>query len=404
MSQLIFDEKTMINNNLFKFEQRLHTHLNKYAESGAILCTYFPQRENSTTVDRGTRDIDQLFGKHSPLRYDQINNMPLYSSGTQTNPDNTDESQIEDINITGEFTILPNTIVPKPLDFFMINHLKMVALFEVTNVQYDSMRVDGFYKITYRLHSTSDETVQQLKTQVIDEYNVELNAIGTKLNPIIKKDDYILRSGINQMVSKMIMSYRALFYNERHNCFLYHNPEDGLDYFDMCGNEFIAKHGLMNIENSTSVIILHEKINDYQMPLFYNNSIYNWIELGAPERLLQKFYYICNTSNGYPYSSFYLWHDEVWLMQPISITQAGMNFQKLSFFDDDQLNAFMGDKEPSSEYDKLIWKYIHKGTDINIHDISLHTADMLITSLRHIDIYLYTPIIIFIIRKILRMN
>ena len=51
--QLIFDESTMINGNIFKFEDRLHSHMNKYIEKGSIFSIYFSQDENSSTVDRG---------------------------------------------------------------------------------------------------------------------------------------------------------------------------------------------------------------------------------------------------------------------------------------------------------------------------------------------------------------
>ena len=133
MPQLIFSEKNMIEGNIFKYEQRLQTHLNKYTESGAILTTYFSQNENESTVDRGLQTIDELFGNKSPLRFNKISNLPLYGFG-QANPDNTDDMQIEDINVEGDCQILPATIVPKPHDVFMINHLKMIALFEVTSV------------------------------------------------------------------------------------------------------------------------------------------------------------------------------------------------------------------------------------------------------------------------------
>ena len=146
---LIFDEKTMINGNIFKYEQRLQSHMNKYIGTGAVLTTYFPLNENATTVDRGLQTEDQIFGRKSPLRFNQVNDFPLHEFG-QANPENTDEQQVEDILVEGDATILPQTIVPKQNDFFMVNHLKMNALFRVTSVTYDSMKREGFYKIHYR--------------------------------------------------------------------------------------------------------------------------------------------------------------------------------------------------------------------------------------------------------------
>lgn len=403
--QLVFSEENFINDNIFKFEQRLNTHVNKYVENGILLSTYFSQNQNETTVDRGTRDIDQLFGKNSPIRFNEIKNFPLAGFG-QTNPDNTDEMQIEDIIVEGDAIILPSTIVPTVYDCFIINHLKMTALFQITTVNYDSMKVDGFYKVHYRLYSTENSVLQDLQNQVIGRYTMDLNAVGSNVNPVIEDDDFIYKIKVKKMVDKMIESYRALFYNQRHNCFLYHHPQMGLDWFDLCGNEFMAKHSLMNSENSTKVIVLQDKITDSQFPLFYNNSVYNWLEVGAPVRLLQKFYFILNYADGYPYSSFSLWNEgDVQIMVPISTNQAGINAQDYSFFDDVQLLTFMNDKEqPASDYERLIWKYIHKGNSLTIKDVSLYTADSLLSSVRHIDIYLYTPIIVYIIRNILKMN
>lgn len=406
MASLIFDEKTMINGNVFKYEQRLQSHMNKYIGSGAILTTYFSLVENATTVDRGTQTIDQLFGKKSPLRFNQINDFPIHEFG-QTNPENTDEQQIEDINVDGDAIILPQTIVPKQDDFFIINHLKMNAIFRVTAVSYDSMKKEGFYKIHYTLHSTSEETILNLKNQVLETYHCELNAVGSDINPIIREDDFVKIGQVQQMVNQMISSYRALFYNERHNCFLYHDPETNTDLFDMCGNEFMSIYSVMNRRNSTKVIVLTDKLRDRQMPYYYNNSVYTWLELGAPVKMLQKFHYRLVDTEMYPGSSFALWNDlDVRIIQPLAIQETGKYDRDYSFFDEAQLNAFMSDNPGpfASEYDKLIWKYIHNKEDMSIKDVSLDTADALISAVRHIDTFLYTPIIVYIIRKILRMN
>ena len=202
----------------------------------------------------------------------------------------------------------------------------------------------------------------------------------------------------------MISSYKALFYNDRHNCFLYRDHDTGMDWFDMCGNEFMAKHGLMNNPNANNVVMLNDKLYDTQFPIRYHNSIYNWIELGAPDYLLQKFEFSLTPSNTYPYSSFSQWNEEVMIMHPLATNEVGIGTEAESFFDNIQLNAFMDkDHEPYNDYEKLIWKYIYK-SNLELSDVSLHVADALITSVKHRDIFLYTPIIIYILREIIAMN
>ena len=54
--------------------------------------------------------------------------------------------------------------------------------------------------------------------------------------------------------------------------------------------------------------------------------------------------------------------------------------------------------QPENDFDKLIWKFIYK-ENISMNDISLYLADTLLSTIRHRDIYLFTPIIIYYIDR-----
>jgi hypothetical protein len=399
---LQFNEESLLTNNIFKYEQRLKSATNKYIESGAILTTYYNINEDATTVDRGLKDIEQIFGKQSPIRYNQIDNLPLYGFDS-ANPNNTDEQQVEDIVVEGDCIILPSMIVPKQYDIFTINHLKMKAFFQVTEVTYDSMRVEGFYKIRYRLLSTSSETSENLKAQTVNHYKCDMTAIGTDKNPIIRYDDFVRKSQIEKMINDMITSYRALFYNEKHNCFLYRDTETSTRWFDLCGNEFIAKHSIMNYENSTNVILLQQKLNDLLLPSRYNRSVYHWIDIDAPLRFIEQFRFKLVDADYYPESSFIMWsEDDVRILIPPMQDcqdQIGATFftqEQVDFFKDEHLVK-------DNEYEMLIKKFI-QGSITSVQDISLYTADSLISSSKTLDVFLYTPIIIYIMRKILQLS
>ena len=406
LAQLVFDEKSMINGNIFQFEKRLQSSTNRFiTESGAILTTYFSIDDDATTVDRGLQDIDQLFGKKSPLRLNKIYDFPLYGT-SQATPNNTDEQSVEDINVEGEYIILPATLIPKQNDFFMINHLKMIGIFQVTAVQYDTMKANGYYKISYRLHSTSNDLLQDLERRVIAEYHCELNAIGTNKNPIIRADDFITRKQIERIVSQMIQSYRALFYNMRHNCFLFHEQETGYRLYDMCGSAFMAKFSLMNASNSTNVIVLHDKLREPQLPLYYNNSIYTWLENDAPINMIQKFHYILSDGDGYPASSFARWFDsDIKIIQPISLKQSKALYQERYFLDEEAIRSLEDTNiEPLNSYEKLLYRFIHKRDKLTINDVPIDICNDLLNANRKIDTFFFVPISVFILRKILRLN
>lgn len=400
---LVFDEQTFLDQNLFKFENRLKSSTSRFIAEGAVLTTYYQLAENRTTVDKGLQNIDQLFGKNSPLRFNKIKNFPLYSFA-QMNPSNDDSLQIEDINVEGECVILPSTLVPHQNDFFILNHLKMRAIFRVLEVQFDSMKVNGYYKIKYHLYSNSEEILGLLEKQTINNYNTDLNAIGTEVNPIIKEDNFVLRSQIKQLLVKMIESYKALFYNERHNCFLYMDPQTRLRWFDVCGAEFISKHNLFNTLGNSNVIMLSDKLRDENFPIYYNNSVYNWIGVGCPLSLLSPFFFTFNYGTNYMISSFARWNErDIRVIIPErSISETYRSFEN-SFFDKAQVDCFRGSLEPLSDIEKLMYKFIRR-SDLDLSDIPLSLADGLLLGINHRDLFLYIPIVIYIIKLILRMN
>lgn len=401
MAQMIFDEKTLFNDAIFKFEKRLHTPLDRYIDKGAILVKYFSQDENATTVDRGIQDIEALFGSNAPIRYNLIDDFPLYSFGPTTPEDGGDEN-IEDFNVEGDCVMLPATIVPKPWDFFIIKHLKQLAIFSVRSVSYDTMKPDGYYKIHYRLQSTSREVLQRLEGQVINKYNTELSAIGTSVNPIIKEDDFTLRGKIKRMVVEMMEAYKAVFYNSKHNCFLYHDQIYGMDLFDMCGNEFMAKYSLINPPNANDIVILHDKLYDKNFPLKYLSSPYHWLEIDAPIHLFRKFRYNLISSDKYPFSSFTQWRHEVLVMDPCKTDQQNKYYQQDCYFDTESFNALNIKICPDNSYEKLMWLYIHRD-HLSINDIPLDTGDVLLSGADEKYIWLYTPMILYIIKRILEM-
>lgn len=405
MATLVFNEEAFLTNNIGKFESRIKSQVSKYIENGAILTTYYHIYDNEVTVDRGLRDIAEIFGRESPLLFNRVDNFPLYGFGA-TNPQNTEEQQVEDINVDGECILLPSTIVPNPNDFFTVNHLKMLAIFQVAEVSFDAMKVEGYYKIRYRLFSTSPGTMEELERQVIARYRCQLDALGTDLNPIIAVDDAMRRDQITKIVSGMIDDYRALFYSDRHNCFLCRS-HTGDRWFDHCGNEFIAKHSLMNVPNSNNVIMLQHKLIDAQFPQRYQRSVYRWVEDDAPIRGLQNFFFDLEYAHRYRGSSFYRWSEfNVKVIQPVQgddhLIDQG---KRLSVFNSEQVNFFADTSNTIglNEYDNLIKLYV-SGKLTSTDQISLNVGNVLSGGISDTDNYFLTPIIIFIIRKVLSFN
>ena len=82
------------------------------------------------------------------IKYNEIKNFPVYDfQAVQLAIEEQEEGL--DTEFESELTILPNTIKPYPHDFFVLEHKGREFLFEVNEVNYDTIKSHNYYKVTY---------------------------------------------------------------------------------------------------------------------------------------------------------------------------------------------------------------------------------------------------------------
>ena len=145
--KLIYDEQSLVDNQMYKYDQYLHARINKYTGSGRTLVIYYNINDQHTTDSFGMNDIYQFIGKESPLRYDKIVNFPLLDFSPLTPQEsNASQTSVRNYALNGDAYVIPGTIMPKENDMFIVKHLNMNNLFRVTSVTQDGipifMRVD----------------------------------------------------------------------------------------------------------------------------------------------------------------------------------------------------------------------------------------------------------------------
>ena len=72
-----FDEKLLINNNIFKYEDKLNSQYTRFLESTPTYVTYYNINSIESTVDLGFSNVDKILGAESPLRYSEVKNLEL---------------------------------------------------------------------------------------------------------------------------------------------------------------------------------------------------------------------------------------------------------------------------------------------------------------------------------------
>lgn len=423
---LIYDEESLVDSQVYKYDQFLHSRITKYTGAGRTLVTYFNINDDKTSTSLGMATHYQILGTDSPLRYNQIEKFPLLGLTPMSPEEATaSQTQVRDYALNGELYIIPGTIQPKENDFFIINHVKMNHIFRIVQVTQDGLNIDGYYKCSYQLFSTNPAEIEWAFKQTVKKYVCDLKTVGgDDLVPVIGKEDYETRSRLIKMVNDMVENYTARFYDRTHNCYLLHL--NGRTLFDLCGNMFMAKNSIMiNDAANENVVLNPNKIRRPDMDDLYQKSPYKWIERDAPLRYLDTFKY--RTSNGYNYpdSSFALYGTDVEIMIPTLPWCASSDCE--DYFPLEVMNILENETDirPCNECDckccpkrstccrhynckrfdyiSIIHDFIH-GKLTSIEQLSLYTGDQLFDYSMSEQVYLWTPIIIYIIKYVLKLK
>jgi hypothetical protein len=389
----LINEQKMIDENVFKYESRLNSQVSRYLDKSPVFTTYFHINVNETTVDDGFKDIESLIGNRSPLRFQKIENFPMYGLDAVVLAIQ-DSDQGLDTEYQGECVILPNTIRPLQNDFFMIQHVQQSFLFRVIEVQYDSIMPDNYYKISFRFEWLDDTKVEEINNQVEEKYSCILENIGTENNCIIQEEYKTKLDDIDSMYDDMVSTYKSIFYNERYNCFLGDNG-DGYKLYDPLQTVFFNNHKILNKKNDYSTIVLTEGYADNKRKIKYEKSIYRFFER-RDVKLANTFPYTTFPAIYKKDSCFSRWSDQSILVADIPGT---LNTCPNELLTTEIVNQFKLNGPTESRYLELMQKFI-RNENVTIYDIPLDLNEELLKLDANLEVFFFTPILLFIIQTI----
>lgn len=395
---IILNEQKQINDSMFMYEQRVKSPVARLIDQTPTFVDYYHIDNSETTLDTGYKDAFSIIGKRSPIRFNKISNFPLYG----INPivlqlDDTDQGL--DSTFEDEAIVVPGTIKPLENDFFIIPTLNDAYIFRVTSINYDSIMADNYYKIGYRLDDLSNEKLEDLGKQVIEEYTCLLENIGTENKCIIEADVKESIDKIDEMYSDMCNTYISLFYNERHNVFLGENGPNQYLY-DPFQTEFINKHQLFNRRKDYQTLLLTEQVSDSKFKIKYEKSVYRFIER-RNYKLVNNFNYVLYSSFDRRETSFARWFERnIYILDIPSPYQA---LQEFGLFSNEFVTSIKLNGETDSEFAQLIQKFV-RNEKISIKDIPLDLNEELIHLNANLEVFFYTPIVLYIIKTIVNEN
>ena len=220
----------------------------KYLDSNPIFITYYSINNVHSRTDVTLGQVYDELGPSSPLRYNKITDLPVYRV-QQLQPQGSYEDGNYDVEIDiSDMTILPNTVRPRPYDFFCIDlPYSKKLLFRVNNFRNNTIQSNDFYMVDADLRESGDNCCDAIEKQVVETYHCVFENIGTQDNCLIKKDDETNAQNTMSAIETLSQMYHDLFYHESIGDYIYcpdytrgfHHDHPSSCYYDIYLAKFI---------------------------------------------------------------------------------------------------------------------------------------------------------------------
>lgn len=388
------DPKSYINDNIFKFEQRLESQYTVFLDKNPTFVTYYHINNINSTTDNGFKNVDKIMGTDSPLKFQKIDDFPIYGLDQIVLNLNDDEEGLT-TSFESEGIILPNTIKPLPNDIFTISYLGTEYIFMISQISYDTIKSNNFYSVSFYLRATDGaDDIVKLQNQVIGTYKCIFNNIGTEDKCIIESDMCDKINAIETACQSMISRYRTLFYNSKFNSLVV--AEGNKLVYDKYITHFISKNRLLDEKNSYNTLQLSNEDDGTHFILQYEDSIFDAIEQRDITRVSYVKYSKVHISYQQSVFHYYNAHNfiESIAFVPDSISECAIG----SYIDDDLISNILSNNtvDTRSFIDDIIIKYFNNDSN-TIHNINV--SDLLRYRIRHNNHdFRIIPILLFILR------
>ena len=389
-------------------ERRRVSQYTRFLEKHVDFVTYFSINKILSTTSIGNFAVDSYIGKDSPVRYNRINNFPLYGFPlfTDENSYGEDGAGLNMDDFGGQVTMLPEIIEPSEGDCFILNMYDENRFFIVTEVTQVALKGKSHYILSFT--SGIPDYLPQLKKQVIDEYNAIFDNIGTEDRVVISNKDYKLKSMYENTYKFMYTYYIHKFFNKRNTLFQA-NINVGtlpISYTDIYCTKFMQDNRIIIMDKllKECLVMDYNKIYDDNDYFDYMDTLY-WAIENKDTRKLKKANYITIKKMVSPFSlSISQYDSDVYLSELYNFNNicdydSENNYNSIEFNFTDIVDRINSDKFYISDNAvdgciSIIVRYLNDDKVIQPGYFSSIEFD----TMTELEQYLLIPIILFIIR------
>lgn len=245
-----------------------------YSDKKGTIVDYYSQNVEKSTLDPASGLYEAHLGDQSPFRFNKIKDFILYGIDRMSTEYDLGDDGIEANQISGDCVILPNTIVPKPGDFFVIKYLKEPLLFKVNGVSIDTLDTGAnIYKLDYALEFTN--SLDMIEKQIEKNFRFIPKNVGTEFKTVIQDCDYDLVDSLENLASLLTIFFENIFFDNKLQTFVYNY--DGWHFYDPYMIEFLIRNKVFNY-GDVYVYIAHATAVHKTFPMDYTKTFFYSLE------------------------------------------------------------------------------------------------------------------------------
>lgn len=258
-----------------------------------VLVTWYNVNDKLSTTTAGTETADALIGEDSPFRYNKVENQPVFgiTKDIQNIEMRLDGNGIADMDIELEPVIPPNTIIPGPYDYmiYVFGSGRSVT-FRVNNVQINTLRSNGYYKVPMHLVDIdSTEYQDKLKSLTVKNLTINPAKVGTNEQCVLTDKAFEEINKLEKICAQIMSDYIDLFFSKKYNSFIFRGFKNGqFTIYDPYLTRFILNQQLLDMYDEILQPVVIDQDDTFRGE--YNKTPFRAIEMRDASRLKELLY------------------------------------------------------------------------------------------------------------------
>lgn len=252
----------------------------KFTDQHPSKVTYYNQNIEKSTLDEASGLYEAHISSKSPIVFNKIKDFIIYGLDKVAIEYDAGDFGVEANSAgSGDAIILPNTIEPRPGDFFVLSYLKENLLFKVNGVSIDTLDTGAnIYKVEYAAELTN--SIENIEKQVDKSFTFLVDNVGTDMKSVISDDDKNYIEKLEVLIENMITIFNNLFFDSRLQTFVYNH--DGYHMYDPYMIEFLIRNKVLNY-GEEYIFVDHATPVNKTFSMDYNRSFFRQLELPDEE-------------------------------------------------------------------------------------------------------------------------